>query len=102
MGLWHRLNEVTTAYAEALDPWKHFVVPVLQEIPARSLVEQTSLSRRTIQRLRNEHMRPHQRNAAALTAAAGSFARTQLKAYGIQAPRSDILACRAWIASRTG
>ena len=30
IGLWHRLEEVATAYGQALDPWRHFVVPVFR------------------------------------------------------------------------
>lgn len=100
MGLWHKLDEVVTELGRARDPWTQLVAPILREIPASRLVDETGLSRRTIQRLRNGHMRPHPRNAAVLTGVAGSWARASLKTAGAGVPRSDVLACSAWLDHR--
>ena len=97
MGLWDKLDQVVTAYGQALDPWRHFVVPVLQEMPVPLVVEKSGLSRRTIQRLRNGHMRPHRHNEVLLTRIAGRWAKDQLIARGIPTPRLDVIACRAWL-----
>lgn len=97
MGLWHSSREVITEFGRTLDPWTLFVAQVLREIPARVIVGATGLSRRTIQRLRNAHMRPHQRNATVLTSVAGAWARASLTRKGEETPRSDVLACRAWL-----
>jgi hypothetical protein len=52
VGLIHSLGELLEAYREfRRGPWERLVRPVLTDIPARWLEEQTGLSRRTIQRL---------------------------------------------------
>jgi hypothetical protein len=78
MGLWHQLKEVVTQFGHADDAWSQ-VMLVLREVPARTLAEETGLSRRSIQRFRNGHARPHRRNADALTRAAGRWSRANLR-----------------------
>jgi hypothetical protein len=99
MGLWQRLEDVMLEYGQMLDPWTNYVVPVLRQIPLSVLTAETGLDRRTIQRLRNGHSKPHRPNEVALTRAAGAWARQHLTDQGLTAPRSDLLACRAWLDS---
>jgi hypothetical protein len=96
-GLLHRLDEVMKTYGQARDPWHSWVVPVLQAMFLRDLMEQTCLDRRTIQRLRNRHSDPRARTEDALTRAAGDWARERLADQGLPAPRNDVLACQAWL-----
>jgi hypothetical protein len=72
MGLWQRLDDVMQEYV---------------------LVADTGLDRRTLQRARNGHSKPHRRNEAAITRVAGDWARQQLSRRNLAAPRSDVLAC---------
>jgi hypothetical protein len=97
MGLWQRLEGVMIEYGRMHDPWNSFVVPVLQEIALSDLMAESGLDRRTLQRARNRHSRPHRRNEVILTEVAGSWARQQLSAAGATPPRGDVLACRAWV-----
>jgi len=57
----------------------------------------TGLDRRTIQRLRNRHFEPRPGTEKILIRVAGGWARQQLLAQRVTAPRSDVLACRAWL-----
>ena len=61
------------------------MVPVLEEIPLSVLMAQSGLDRRTLQRLRNGHSRPHRRNEEVLVCIAGSHAREQPRKRGIDA-----------------
>jgi hypothetical protein len=97
MGLLHHLDDVMQTYGEARDPWHSWIVPVLQRMTLRELVASTGLNRRTLQRLRNGHSHPRRSNEANLTRLAGSWARRQLAREGLESPRSDVLACRAWV-----
>lgn len=96
MGLVHRLDDVLTQYGRLHDPWLS-VVPVIRQMHLRTLVVETGLDRRTLQRLRNGHSVPHRRNEAAIAHVAGDWARQQLSKRGLTAPRNDTLACRAWL-----
>jgi hypothetical protein len=100
MGFWHRLDDVLTEYGRARDPWYSWVVPALKLIPLRWLVEQTGLDRRTVQRLRNRQAEPRPSTEHALTAAAGSWARTELRSSDVSVPRDPALACRMWLEHR--
>lgn len=100
MGLLHQLDEVMQEYGKARDPWHSWVVPVLQAMTLRELVEETGLDRRTIQRLRNRHSEPRRGTEERLSRVAGEWARQQLRKEGLAAPRADGLACRAWMDSR--
>lgn len=97
MGLLHQLGEVMQEYGKAHDPWHSWVVPVLRAMTLRQLVGETGLDRRTVQRLRNRHSDPRPSTEGALTRAAGDWARQQLVGEGRSVPRSDVLACRAWL-----
>jgi hypothetical protein len=70
--------------------WERLVRPVLQDIPVRWLVEQSGLSRRTIQRLRNGHSLPRPFHENALTRSAADFARDRLTVRGIHTPPNDL------------
>lgn len=96
-GLLHRLDEVMRTYGEAHDPWHSWVVRVLQAMTLRELMAETGLDRRTIQRLRNRHAEPRPSTEKALTRLAGDWAGQQLREHGLASPRSDVLACRAWL-----
>lgn len=100
MGIWQRLDDVMTEYGRAHDPWSTWIAPVLQQIPLRILAAESELDRRTLQRLRNGQSRPHRRNEATLTRLAGAWARAKLESQCLSAPRSDVLACRAFIEAK--
>lgn len=72
---------------------------MLQRMTLRELMEGTGLDRRTIQRLRNRHSEPRPSSEDPLTRIAGNWARQGLADRNILAPRSDVLACRAWLES---
>jgi hypothetical protein len=99
MGVWHQLESVMTGYGWAHDSWRVWVAPILQQIPLTALMNRSGLDRRTLQRLRNGHTRPHRGNELTLTRIAGEWARAALTSSGLKAPRDDVLACRAWIES---
>jgi hypothetical protein len=91
MGLIHKLGHVLDVYADLRrGPWEQLVRPVLQDIPARWLEEQTGLSRRTIQRLRNGYSRPRAKNEKPLSEAAARFARRILERRGPLPVSSDL------------
>ena len=92
----HRLHEVVQTYGRARDPWHSWIVPVLQRMTLRELGTKSGLDRRTIQRLRNRHSEPRPDTERTLISVAGGWARQQLLAERVTAPRSDVLACRAW------
>jgi hypothetical protein len=101
-GLIHRLGEVLDVYADLRrGPWERLVRPVLKNIPARWIEEQTGLSRRSIQKLRNGHARPRNTHERTLTRAAADFARGALEARGIDAPRKDLPALSAYLKAST-
>jgi hypothetical protein len=100
MGLWHKLDDVLTDYGRARDPWYSWVVPALKLIPLWWLLEQTGLDRRTIQRLRNRQAEPRPSTEHALTEAAGSWARADLRSSGLSVPHDPPLACRMWLEHR--
>jgi hypothetical protein len=99
MGLLHQLDDVIQEYGLSQDPWRSYVVHVLRQIPVSLITSETGLDRRTVQRLRSGRSQPRRRNEAALTRVAGDWARQRLGAEGLAAPRSDVLACRAWLES---
>jgi len=72
-------DEVREEYADpANDPWTMLVVPVLKLIPREQLAWMAKVGVRSIQALRNGHWRPSKKTRAALTRAAGNYAREQL------------------------
>lgn len=102
MSFWHRLGDVLQEYATGdMNPWRRWVIPVLQAMPLRELMEASHLDRRTLQRIRNGHSKPRPRNQALLTSVAGHWAKRQLGLVGRTSPRSDVLACRAWVEIRS-
>jgi 8-oxo-dGTP pyrophosphatase MutT (NUDIX family) len=84
-------------YGKAHEPWHIWIVPMLQRMRLRELMEETGLDRRTIQRLRNRRTEPRPVTEKTLIRVVGSWARRQLLAERVTAPRGDELACRAWI-----
>ncbi len=100
-GLGHDPEEVYTQYPDPRrDPWRALVQPVLKDIPAKRLAEETGLAMSTIKAARNGHTVPHERNREALARAAGAFAREPLRERGIEPPADDLAACITHLALR--
>jgi hypothetical protein len=90
----HDLDEVLEEYADpAYDPWFTLVIPVLQRMTRAQLAKIAGITERAIQALRNARWMPSKKTRAALTHAAGDYARKQLER-GI---RDDLCACSALI-----
>ena len=101
-GLVHGSTEVLNSYDDPRrGPWERLVRPVLQDIPARWLVERTALSRRTIQRLRNGHSRPRSSHKRQLTLVAAAYARKVLASLGKEAPHEDFGALTMYLDIRS-
>ena len=90
MGLIHKIVDVLTEFPKFSCPWESYVVPVLKEIPVPVLMDESGLSRRTIQRLRNGHSRPQLSHEALLTHIAAIHARSRLRENGRKPPVGDI------------
>ena len=98
-GLEHDPEEVWTEYADPRrDPWIALVLPVLKQIPAKQLVEETGLATSTVKAARNGDSLPHSRNRDALLRAASQFARSHGTAGVSIAAMDDMEACRKMLA----
>jgi hypothetical protein len=98
-GLIHDPKEVYTEYSNpADDPWRTLVIPVLKQMKRSELAEATGLSERSVTAARNGVSMPRSKHRVALSRAAGAFARAELEALGLSAPRDDLEACGTWLA----
>ena len=86
-GLGHDPDEIYTQYADPTrDPWRVPVVPVLKQIPAKRLGEETELAASTVKAARNGHTVSRDRNREALVRIATEYAREQLRKRGVEPP----------------
>ncbi len=102
-GIEHDSDGVGTVYADPQrDPWRAAVLPALKHIPAKRLVEETGLAMSTVKAARNGQTTPYAGNREALSNAAASFAREQLRERGVEPPADDLTACAAFLISQSG
>ena len=98
-GLVHNWDEVRSLFRRSEhSDWLAVVVPVLTRARAAWLSKQTGLALSTIKAARNGHTVPHGDNRAALTKAAGEFARAELTLRRGAPPLDDLAACRLLLA----
>lgn len=97
-GLVHDPEEVLTVISDPhRGAWLKLVLPVLRDCPLNYLTKRTGRSASTLRRIRAGVTRPSPDFAPALIHAAGGFARRQLKAWSMQAPTGDLVACHAYL-----
>jgi hypothetical protein len=80
--------EYQTSYGRRVDPWTELVLPVLREIGARTLAEQTGFKVRSIYDVLMRGARPHPRRQAVYEERAIAHARRALEAMGDEVPAS--------------
>jgi hypothetical protein len=61
IGFVHELDDALTEYGTRMDPWED-ILGVLRRLPVRQLMSVSGLSKRAIQRIRNQGVRLHRRN----------------------------------------
>lgn len=97
-GLEHDPEEVYAEYADPRrDPWRVLVLPVLRDVPARRLSEETGLAVTTVKAARNGRTAPLGRTRAALTRVAATFTRERMGELGLSRPTDDLAACAAFL-----
>lgn len=95
-GIEHNPEELWTEFADpGRDPWRTLLLPVLKQMPAKRLVNETGLAMSTVKATRNGHTKPHGRNQQALVHAVAVFARERLREFGIPSPADDLTCCAA-------
>lgn len=86
-----------TSYGRRVDPWTDLYLPVLREIGARALAEQTGFKVRSIYDVLNRGVQPHLRRRAVYEERAISHAREALKALGEKVPTSAAAILRRYL-----
>jgi hypothetical protein len=78
--------EYQTSYGRRVDPWTELILPILREIGARALAEQTGFKIRSIYDVLNRGARPHPRRRAVYEDKAIAHAHSQLEARDEEPP----------------
>ena len=98
LGFEHNPDEVWTEYVDpGRNPWRTLVLPVLKQIPAKKLAEETGLAVSTVKAARNGHTSPHGRNQKALTRAAAALVRERLQKRGLDPPAHNLACCASFL-----
>jgi hypothetical protein len=91
------LRQYQTSYGSRVDPWTELYLPVLKEIGARALAEQTEFKVRSIYDVLNRGVRPHLRRRANYEQCAIAHSRAVLTALGEQVPTSSAAILRTYL-----
>jgi hypothetical protein len=94
--------EYQTGYGRRVDPWTELYLPVLREIGARRLAEETGFKVRSIYDVLNRGVRPHAGRRTAYEDAAVAHACEQLTGWGEEAPESALAVLRRFLEVREG
>jgi hypothetical protein len=102
-GLVHAWDDVQAVYRHPdLDPWRAIVLPVLRELPAAMLAQESGLTVRAVKAARNGRAVPRGAHRDALSRAAADLARESLRRHALPIPRDDIGACVAYLGTMNG
>lgn len=101
-GLVHDPEEVLTVIPDPRrGAWPKLVLPVLRDCPLNYLTKRTGRSASTVKRIRSAHSKPPDSDLiAVLVRAAGDFARSQLRRWGLPSPTADLGACHSYVTRR--
>jgi hypothetical protein len=93
-------GDYQTTYGSRVDPWSDLVLPVLREIGARALAEQTGFKIRSIYDVLNRGVRPHQRRRVVYEERAIERACSGLEALGEAIPAGATASLRRYLQER--
>jgi hypothetical protein len=83
------------------DPWRHYVLPVLQSM-TRAQLRKAGLSGTSIAQIKARSFRGTARTHAKLAKLAGKFARQELMDAGMTPPGDPVDCCAAAVHARNG
>lgn len=92
--------EYQTSYGRRVDHWTELVLPILREIGARALAEQTGFKIRSIYDVLNKNARPHAKRRTAYEEAALSHASSHLKNWSAEVPETGLAVLRRYLEER--